>query len=234
MIPYEYRNDDSGVEKYRYYLWYSIDESGVKKGIVTRKSNPLEMTLSDIIGEYLIDGIDIKHYIGLENLTDVEKENWVSIVNTENDPIDKLKISWLYVGDKDYNFGVDTFDFDGELTDVPFDENDSYAPEWNEDELYNVIKKNFDKMYSGALQEHLNDTDENMIMRNYQKDGSVSVKGPYYKFDVDTILYRIERNYKEYDHLNEEIINLNPGEHYKYVRYINSVVDIKPLTWTLL
>ena len=34
--------------------------------------------------------------------------------------------------------------------------------------------------------------------------------------------------------MNEDIINLQPGEHYKYVRYINSVVDIKPLTWVLL
>ena len=34
--------------------------------------------------------------------------------------------------------------------------------------------------------------------------------------------------------LNEEIINLEHGEHYKYVRYINDIVDIKPLTWVLL
>ena len=34
--------------------------------------------------------------------------------------------------------------------------------------------------------------------------------------------------------MNEEIINLRPGKHYEYVRYINSVVDIKPLTWILL
>ena len=48
------------------------------------------------------------------------------------------------------------------------------------------------------------------------------------------VLYRIEKGYEEYNHLNSEIINLEPGEHYKYVRYINSVVDIKPLTWVLL
>ena len=27
---------------------------------------------------------------------------------------------------------------------------------------------------------------------------------------------------------------MEPGKHYEYVRYINSVVDIKPLTWVLL
>ena len=44
-------------------------------------------------------------------------------------------------------------------------------------------------------------------MRNYRPDGSVSFEGPYYKYDVDNILYKIEKGYKEYDHLgNEEII----------------------------
>ena len=104
----------------------------------------------------------------------------------------------------------------------------------NDDSLYYVIKKNVDKMYNGAIQEHLGIDEENTSMRNYRRDGSVSHEGPYYKFDVDTILYRIERNYKEYEHLNEEIINLEVGEHYKYVRYINSIVDIKPLTWIVL
>jgi hypothetical protein len=100
--------------------------------------------------------------------------------------------------------------------------------------IYNVIKKNVDKMYSGALQEHIGKKDENSTMRNYMSDGSVSHEGPYYKFDVDTILYRAEKGYEEYDHLNSKIVNLEPGEHYEYVRYINSVVDIKPLTWVLL
>jgi hypothetical protein len=71
-------------------------------------------------------------------------------------------------------------------------------------------------------------------MRNYRKDGSVNFEGPYYKFDVDNILYKAEKGYKEYDHLNAEIVNLTPGKNYEYVRYINSVVDIKPLTWVLL
>jgi hypothetical protein len=55
-----------------------------------------------------------------------------------------------------------------------------------------------------------------------------------FKAQVDNILYKSEKGYKEYDHLNSEIVNLEPGEHYKYVRYINNAVDIKPLTWVLL
>jgi hypothetical protein len=169
----------------------------------------------------------------------MNKEYWISIVNNEDDGDNKLKISWMNVirdGDGNDNlfYGVDEFNFEYELTDVPFDENDSYVPDWNNDMLYHVIKNNVDKMYSGALQEHLGADDENTSMRNYHPDGSVNFEGPYYKYDVDTILYRIERGYKEYDHLNEEIINLEHGEHYKYVRYINSVVSIKPLTWVLL
>jgi hypothetical protein len=141
-----------------------------------------------------------------------------------------LKISWI----SETSCGVDVYNFEGKLTDVPFSENDAYAPEWNQDALYNVIKSNVDKMYSCALQEHLSGDDENATMRNYQSNGSVSLKGPYYKYDVDTILYRAARGYKEYDHLNEEIVNLKPGKHYEYVRYINSIVNIKPLTWILL
>lgn len=242
LIPQEYRDD---VEKeYKYYLW-SKSEGDVTKGIVTRKRNPMEMVLSeDVIGEYLIDGLYIYDYKGLENLRDaIDKENWISIVNTENDSNDILKFAWLYSDEEGTVLhGVDTFDFVEELIDVPFDENGSYSNEWGHDELYYVIKKNVDKMYSWALQEHLNfkcsehlkAEYDNSIMRNYQPNGRVSFEGPYYKFDVDTILYRAERGYKEYDHLNPEIINLKPGKHYEYVRYINSVVDIKPLTWVLL
>jgi hypothetical protein len=131
-------------------------------------------------------------------------------------------------------YGIDTYKFVKELTDVPFDENDSYAPEWNKDELYHVIKNNVDKMYSLALQEHLLVDYDNTSMRNYKPDGTVNFEGPYYKFDVDNILYKLERGYKEYNHLNSDIVNLEPGEHYKYVRYINNIVDIKPLTWVLL
>jgi hypothetical protein len=234
MIPKEYRDD---LEKeYRYYLW-SKDESGVTKGIVTRKRNPMEMVLSDdIVGEYLIDGLGIDEYKGLNNLRDaINKERWLSIVNTESDGNDILKFAWLY-GDVNESvlYGVDTYNFVEELVDVPFDENDAYSPEWNSDELYHVIKKNVDKMYSWALQEHLKKEYDNSTMRNYQPNGRVSFEGPYYKFDVDTILYRAEKGYKEYDHLNADIIDLKPGKHYEYVRYINSVVDIKPLTWVLL
>ena len=231
MIPQEYLEN---VEKqYRYYLW-SAQEGDAKKGIVTYKSNPLEMSLSDIVGEYMIDGEWLDDYIGKENLRDTDKENWISIINTENDEIDKLKISWLDCEDGTISYGVDVFNFEGELENVPFDENNAYVPEWNSDALYHAIKKNVDKMYAGALQEHLGGNDENSTMRNYCPDGSVSFKGPYYKFDIDTILYKKEKGYKEYDHLNEEIVNLEHGKHYEYVRYINSVVDIKPLTWVLL
>ena len=216
MIPQEYQDD---VEKeYKYYLWGSKTN-----GIVTYKRNPLEMLLSDIAGEY-IDG----------NFSDINRESWISIVNTESDSNDILKISWMKNEQDETSYGVNVFNFVEELTDVSFDENDAYNPEWNNDELYHVIKKNVDRMYSWAIQEHLGGKDENSIMRNYQPDGTVSFEGPYYKFDVENILYKSEKGYKEYDHLNQEIVNLEHGEHYKYVRYINSVVDIKPLTWILL
>ena len=230
MIPDEYINN---LEKeYRYYLWYKT-EGDVKKGIVTRKMNPTEMNISDILGEYIIDGID--EYNGLENIRDIDKENWTSIINTETDEHDVLKISWI-CNDDDNNihYGVDEFIYGGELTDVPFDENEAYNPEWNTEELYNVIKNNVDNMLSWALQEHLYEDCENTSMRNYRPDGSVNFEGPYYKFDVDNILYKSEKGYKEYDHLNSKIVNLEPGENYKYVRYINNTVDIKPLTWVLL
>ena len=56
MIPKEYR-DDVEENEYQYYLWG--DKS---KGIITNKRNPLEMSLSDIVGEY-IDGTIIVTYI---------------------------------------------------------------------------------------------------------------------------------------------------------------------------
>lgn len=224
MIPKEYL--DNTEKEYKYYLWSKID-SNTQKGVITYKRNPLEMKLSDIFAECIVDN-DGK-YVALKDNVELDKKNWISIVNTDDDGEDVLKISFI----KD-NIGVDVYDFVEELTDMPFDENESYSIEWNKDELYNVIKNNVDKMYSWALQEHLGVSDENMSMRNYRPDGSVNSEGPYYKFDVDTILYRIERGYKEYDHLNKEIINLEPGNHYEYVRYINSLVDIKPLTWVLL
>ena len=216
MIPQEYL--DNVEKEYRYYLW-----GNTTKGIVTYKRNPLEISLSDIVGEY-IDG----------NFSDINREDWVSIVNSESDGDNILKISWVRNEQNDVSYGVDEFDFNNELINASFDENDAYNPEWNSDELYHVIKKNVDDMYHWALQEHLGGKDKNSTMRNYRPDGSVSFEGPYYKYDVDNILYKIEKGYKEYDHLNEEIINLRPGKHYEYVRYINSVVDIKPLTWILL
>ena len=244
MIPQEYL--DNVEKEYRYYLW-SNNEG---KGIVTYKSVPSKMTLSDIFGvvDNIVEGdynsdSDPDYYDCLKNIRDIDNEHWVSIVNSESDGESdsesdvELKIAWMNIeseGSDKLVYGVDVFNFVCELTDVPFDENDSYVSDWNNDALYHVIKKNVDKMYMGALQEHLGADDENTSMRNYHPDGSVNFEGPYYKYDVDTILYRIEKGYKEYDHLNEEIINLEHGEHYKYVRYINSVVNIKPLTWVLL
>ena len=238
-IPQEYQ--DNLKKEYKYYLW-TKDEGDIKKGIVTKNRNPMEMELSDVFGECLIykdgDFVDDNEYIGLENIRSVDRENWISIINTEDDGNNILKFSWLKVDEYDTEqsiyYGVDEFEFVEELENVPFDENDSYAPEWNKDSLYHVIKNNVDNMYSWALQEHLYIDNENTSMRNYKPDGTVNFEGPYYKFDVDNILYKSEKGYKEYDHLNSEIVNLEPGEHYKYVRYINSVVDIKPLTWVLL
>lgn len=234
FIPQEYL--DNVEKEYRYYLW-TKNEDGTTKGIVTYKSNPMEMSLTDVIG--VIDNVTIgdydsdgasDYYDCLKDIRDIGEENWISIVNTDDDNDNVIKISWM----DENSYGVDVFDFVCELTDVPFDDNDAYAPEWNNDALYHVIKNNVDRMYSWALQEHLGVDDNNTSMRNYCPDGSVSHEGPYYKYNVDTILYRAERGYKEYDHLNAEIINLQPGEHYKYVRYINSLVNIKPLTWILL
>ena len=217
MVPQEYL--DNVEKKYKYYLWGKIDDT--TKQIVTRKDDSTQMDILDILGEY-VEG----------NLVDMDGKELISIIDTNDKH--ELKVSWIRNVENSITCGVDTFKFIQELIDVPFDENGIYNPEVNEDALYHVIKKNVDKMYYWALNEHLKMDCENTSMRNYHPDGSVCFKGPYYKFDVDTILYRAEKGYKDYDHLNEDIINLQPGEHYKYVRYINSVVDIKPLTWVLL
>jgi hypothetical protein len=242
MVPQEYV--DNVEKKYRYYLWIQEGVDGIKKGIVSHKRKSSEITISDIFG--VVDNIicedynsdsDLNYFDCLKNIKNIDEENWISVVNSEEDDI--LKFSWVKSdknsdGGNDIYYGVDTFNFECELTDVPFDENDSYVPEWNSDALYHVIKKNVDKMYSCALREHLDVDCENTSMRNYRPDGSVNFEGPYYKYDVDTILYRIGKGYKEYDHLNGQIINLEHGNHYKYVRYINNTVNIKPLTWVLL
>ena len=229
VLPQE--KSDNVEKEYRYYLW-SKNEGNVKKGIVTRKRNASEIKLWHIIGSFVIDGDTLDEYIGLSNLRDPDREHWVSIIN-DKDSNDALKISWLHNNDGNIIYGVDVFNFEYELTgDIPFDEN--HKEEDGEDLLYNVIKKNVDRMRSWALQEHLGNIDINSTMRNYRPDGSVSHKGPYYKFDVDNIIYKAARGYEEYNHLNSEIVNLEPGKNYEYVRYINSVVNIKPLTWVLL
>lgn len=234
MIPKEYE-EESKEKDYKYYLWSKDDDgsdsdNNTKIGLITYKRNPMEMSPKDFYGECNFVKLDNNVYEGLENISDIDKDKMLSIVNNEEDGNEILKISWL----DSSSYGIDVFKFESELINTPFDENESYVPEWNSDELYHVIKNNVDKMYFWALQEHLDTDDENTIMRNYKPDGSVSTKGPYYKFDVDTILHRVEKGYEEYNHLNSEIVNLEPGENYKYVRYINSIVDIKPLTWVLL
>ena len=227
-IPKEYNNVENNCI---YYLWSKVDDP--TNVIITKKRNTSEMTISDIIGVYIIDDEEFNGYNNLENLINFKKENWISIINTENDNI--LKYSWIYKSENDILYGIDEFNFIKELKNVSFEQNDiDSIYDDTQYDLYNIIKTNVDKMYFWALQEHFDNENENATMRNYRPDGSVNFKGPYYKFDVDNILYRIERGYKEYEHLNREIINLEPGKHYEYVRYINSVVDIKPLTWVLL
>ena len=237
MIPKEYRDttedkEESVVQEYKYYLWCK-DDGVSKNGIVTSKRNPMEITISDVYGEFMIDGDSDSNY-GLKNIREIDKENWISIINTEDDGNDVLKFSWLCSDNDVTLYGVDEYIYVGELLDDPFGENDTYVPEWNSDAIYHVIKKNVDKMYSLALQEHIYSDDENSTMRNYRPDGSVNIEGPYYKFDVENILYKVERGYKEFDHLNAEIVNLEHGKYYEYVRYINNIVNIKPLTWILL
>ena len=231
LIPHEYDVDDN-EKMYHYYLW-AKKEGNETKGIVTIQRNPKEVIISDIQGEYIIDG-GVDDYSDPKHMRDIDREHWISVVNTENDSNDVLKLAWIYNDGSTTSYGVDEFNFVEELIEPSYSANDSYVPEWNSDALYHVIKKNVDKMLSWALQEHLKKDCVNTSMRNYRPDGSVNFKGPYYKYDVDTIVYRANLGYKEYDHLNGEIVNLEPGKHYKYVRYINSVVDIKPLTWVIL
>ena len=103
-----------------FYLW-SIDEGSVtKKGIVTTKRKPSEMSLSDIIGEYLIDGEGVEEYLGLENLGSAEKEGWVAISNTANDSENVLRLAWGDQDDPD-NVGFDVYKFVDIVTGDPFD-----------------------------------------------------------------------------------------------------------------
>ena len=102
----------------RYYLWIG-DADGVNKGIITTKRNPMQMTMEDIIGEYLIDDIGSSEYLGIENIDSVSG-GW-NIINTEDDGNDILKFSWY---DSDL---VDVFYFSEVLTGIDFDENGNYV-----------------------------------------------------------------------------------------------------------
>ena len=86
IIPQEYQ--DVVENKYRYYLWYKDDsETSSKIGIVTRKKNSTEITLSDVFCVVKDDDF--------ENIIDTDGENWISIVNTEDDGDNILKFSWM-------------------------------------------------------------------------------------------------------------------------------------------
>ena len=112
----------------RYYLWANVDGS-ITKGVITRKRNPLEMTLSDIVGEYIIDDPDNNtlDYIGLENMNDadavIHKHNWRHIVNDRSYGYDTMKIYW-----SNYPYsGYDVCTFVEELTGVNLGEIDTYS-----------------------------------------------------------------------------------------------------------
>ena len=147
-------------ENIKYYLWSKndgVNEDGsyYKKGVVTTKRNPMEMTLSDVLGTYLIDSKDLQYLEGISNFRDKfdKDENWIDIANTNDDSENELKLSWLYKTDEDS--GVDTFVFVEELTDVPFGENK---------ELYLACITQFDSNKKYIGDEYLIDwTDDSAI-----------------------------------------------------------------------
>lgn len=106
----------SGFDISKYYLWTIEEGEGVIKGIVTYRRNPMEMTLSDIVCIYLVDGQGVEEYIGLENHRDVD-EPWTHVANTSTDGENILKLAWSADGGE----GIDEYTFGGELSDVPFD-----------------------------------------------------------------------------------------------------------------
>lgn len=106
----------SGFDISKYYLWTIEEGEGVIKGIVTYRRNPMEMTLSDIVCIYLVDGQGVEEYIGLDNHRDVD-EPWTHVANTSTDGENILKLAWSADGGE----GIDEYTFGGELSDVPFD-----------------------------------------------------------------------------------------------------------------
>ena len=113
----------------KYYLW-SYNDGGVTKGVVTRKRNPLKMEISDIVGEYVIDGDGVSEYLGLQNIEDnVNKHNWVGILSDRSNGYDTLIIQWRTI---DNNSGVDTLTFVDELNDIFFvDETVTHNVVWD-------------------------------------------------------------------------------------------------------
>ena len=233
-LKYDLTIPQTNVNNYEYYFWLKNNGNNRTNGIVTRNMDPL---ISDILCECDSKNpftINIKFaLIDEDTIKEIDKNKLIYIKKIKNNISngrDTLNISWIDSSDKKY--GIDEYIYFGKITnDDIFGENNTRVEEWYNDDLYNVIKENFNNMYNEAIKERT---------QNHPKDNNISMvyegcKGPYYKHDVDIIKYRIDRKYKEYDHLNEEIIDeLSPGDNYKYVRYINSVVDIKPLTWVLL
>lgn len=106
----------SGFDINKYYLWTIEEGDGVTKGIVTYKRNPMEMTLSDIVCIYLVDGQGVEDYVGLDNHRDVD-EPWTHVANTSTDGENILKLAWSADGGE----GIDEYTFGGELSNVPFD-----------------------------------------------------------------------------------------------------------------
>lgn len=101
---------DVNVDGLKYFLW-CLDDEGVRKGIVTTKRDPLKMTMNDIVGTYIIDGLGYDE--GLENLKP-EGEDWISIANIEGDTSDELRLNWNCDG----LVGVDVYYFSEELIDI--------------------------------------------------------------------------------------------------------------------
>lgn len=104
----------------QYYLW-STSYGEEDRGVVTTKRNPIEMTLSDIVGTYSIDdgnGHVSPEYIGIENMHGADSQHWVGVATTSSDSFDILRLQWDtgYEGES----GFDEFSFVEEITDISF------------------------------------------------------------------------------------------------------------------